>query len=42
MLHAKFQDHKTFGTKDEDFKSVFTISGFCGQLGHVTKTIFIK
>ena len=27
MLHAKFQDHRTFGSGDEDFLLIFTIYG---------------
>ena len=34
MLHAKFQDHRTYGS-GEDFKS-FTIYGHGGHLGYVT------
>ena len=33
MLHAKFQDHRTFGSGEEDFLRVFTIYG----RGHVTQ-----
>ena len=36
MLHAKFQDHRTFGSGEESF----TIYGHCGHIGHVTETIF--
>ena len=35
MLHAKFQDHRTSGSGEEDFKGV-TIYGHGGHLGHVT------
>ena len=43
MLHAKFQDHRTLGTRGKDFK-IFTmvLYGHGGHLGHVTKTIFIN
>ena len=41
MLHAKFQDHRTFGSGEEDFLKVFTIYGHGGHLGHVTCTIYI-
>ena len=41
MLHAKFQDHWTSGSGEEDFKA-FTIYGHGGQLGHVTWTIYIN
>ena len=36
MLHAKFQDHMTSGSGEEDFFMVFTIYGYGGHLGHVT------
>ena len=36
MLHAKFQDHRTSGSGEEDFQSFFTIYGHGGHLGHVT------
>ena len=36
MLHAKFQDHRTFGSGEEDFLKVFTIHGRGGCPGHVT------
>ena len=42
MLHAKFQDHRTSGSGEEDFFKVFTIYGRGGHLGHVTWTIYIK
>ena len=42
MLHAKFQDHRTSGSGEEDFFKVFTIYGHGGQLGHVTWTIYIN
>ena len=35
MLHAKFQDHRTFGS-GEDFFTVFTIYGHSGHHGHMT------
>ena len=34
MLHAKFQDHRTYGSGD--FLKVFTIYRHGGHLGHVT------
>ena len=40
MLHAKFQDHRTSGSGEEDFFKVFTIYGHGGHLGHVTWTIY--
>ena len=42
MLHAKFQDHRTSGSGEEDFLKVFTIYGHGGHLGHVTRTIYIN
>ena len=41
MLHAKFQDHKTIGSGDEDFQKCFTIYGQGGHLGHMPQTISI-
>ena len=40
MLHAKFQDHWTSGSGEEDFLKVFAIYGHGGHLGHVTLTIY--
>ena len=42
MLHAKFQDHRTSGSGEEDFLKVFTIYGHGGHLGHVTWTNYIN
>ena len=42
MLHAKVQDHKTYGSGEEDFLKAFTIYWHGGQLGHVTWTIYIN
>ena len=42
MLHAKFQDHRTSSSGEEDFFKVFTIYGHGGHLGHVTWTNYIK
>ena len=42
MLHAKFQDKRTFGSGEEDFLKVFTIYGHGSHLGHVTCTIYIN
>ena len=39
MLHTKFKGHQPSGSGEEDFKRVFTIYGYVGHLGHVTKTI---
>ena len=38
MLHTKSQGHQPSGS-GEDFQRVFTIYGYVGHLGHVTKTI---
>ena len=35
MLHAKFQDHITSGSREEDLLKVLTIYGHCDRLGHV-------
>ena len=40
MLHAKFKNHRTSGSGEEDFLKVFTIYGRGGHLGHVTWTIY--
>ena len=42
MVHAKFQDHMTLGSREKDSFKVFTIYGHGSHLGHVTKTIFIN
>ena len=42
MLHAKFQDHRTSVSGEEEFLKVFTIYGHGGHLGHVTWTIYIN
>ena len=42
MLHAKFQDHRTSGSKKKQIFKVFTIYGRAGRLGHVILTIYIK
>ena len=41
MLHAKFQDHRTSGSGEEDFLR-FLPYGHGGHLGHVTWTIYIN
>ena len=40
MLHAKFQDHRTSSSGEEDVLKVFTIYRRGGHLGHVTWTIY--
>ena len=42
MLNAKFKEHRTSGSGEEDFLNVFTIYGHGGHLGHVTWTIYIN
>ena len=42
MQHAKFQDHRTYGSGEEDFCRFLTIYRHGGHLGHVTWTIYIK
>ena len=42
MLHAKFQDHRTFGSGNGIFLKVFTIYGHCSNFAHVTCTIYIN
>ena len=41
MLHAKFQDHMTISSVEEDFNT-FTRYGHGGHLGHVIWTIYIN
>ena len=41
MIHAKFQDHRTYGSGEEDLM-IFTIYGHGGHLGHVTLTIYVN
>ena len=36
MLHTKFRGNLLAGSGEEDFKTVFTIYGHGGHLGHVT------
>ena len=43
MLHAKFQDHRTFGSGEEEFLRFFIyIYGSGGHLSLVTWTIYIN
>ena len=41
MLHAKFEDQRTSGSGEEDFK-VFIIYCHGSHLGHVTWAIYIN
>ena len=36
MLHTKFCENRLTGSGEEDFRTVFTIYGHGGHLGHVT------
>ena len=36
MQHTKFRGNRPAGSREEDFRRVFTINGHCGHLGHVT------
>ena len=40
MPHAKFQDHKTSDSREEDVLKVFTLYGHGGHLGRVTLTVY--
>ena len=40
MLHAKFQNHRPYGSCEEDFLKVFDIYSQGGHLGHVALTIY--
>ena len=42
MIHAKFQDHRTSGSGEEDFLSFLPYMGNGGHLGYVTSTIYIN
>ena len=42
MLHARFQNHRPFGSGEEDFLKVFAIYSHGSHLGHVTLTIYIN
>ena len=39
MLHTKFRGNRPAGSTEEDFRSIFTIYGRVGHLGHVTSTM---
>ena len=39
MLPTKFQGHRPFGSREEDFFKVFTIYGRGSHVGHVTSTV---
>ena len=36
MLHTKFRGNRPAGSREEEFRRVFTIYGRGGHLGHVT------
>ena len=42
MLHAKFQDHRTSGSGEEDFLRFLSYMGMAAIFGHVTWTIYIN
>ena len=37
MLHTKFRGNRPAGSGEEDFRTVFTIYGRGGHLGHLTQ-----
>ena len=39
MLHAKFQDHRTSGSGEEDFQRFLPYMGVGGHLGQVTSIV---
>ena len=39
MLHTQFHENQSTGSGEEDFLGVFTIYGYSGHLGHVTRII---
>ena len=41
MLHTKFRENQSAGSRGEDFSSVFTLYGHGGHLGHVTSIILM-
>ena len=42
MLHTKFHQNWSTGSRAEDYFMVFTIYGHGGHLGHVTWIIYIN
>ena len=42
MLHTKFHGNRPAGSREEDFRRVFTLYGHGGHLGHVTSIILIN
>ena len=42
MLHAKFHIHRTYGSREENFKGFYHIYRHGGHLGHVTWTIYLN
>ena len=42
ILHAKFQNHRPFGSGEDDFLKVFAIYSHGGHLGHMILTIHIN
>ena len=41
MLHAKFQEHRIFGSGVEYFEGYFIMYENVDHLGHVTKIFFL-
>ena len=39
MMHTKFQGHRPFDSREEDFLKFFNIHGHGVHLGHVTRTV---
>ena len=39
MLHTKFRENRSNGSRDEDHLRVFNIYGHGGHLGHVTSSM---
>ena len=42
MLHTKFRGNWPAGSREEDFRRVFTINGRGGHLSHVTSITLIN
>ena len=42
MLHTKFHGNRPTGSREEDIRKIFTISGRGGHLGHVTSIMSLN
>ena len=42
MLHTEFHGNRSIGSREEDFRSVFSIYGHGGHLGNVTSIMLIN